>query len=169
MEENCEVCKQEEAKSPSLKINGTKILERVILPSNDCWICNLKFEDSECQINHFAEHHECQLCTKDVLFASLQENKKHLYKEHGWCDLCGQIFERGIFERGGREKHILDDHGLHACNYCEKYFQTESEVVDHTARVHLRCEFCSRQFKSLQEIREHVLKKHFECGGKYFE
>ena len=45
-EENCKVCQQEEAKSPSLKINGTKILERVILPSNECWMCDLKFEDS---------------------------------------------------------------------------------------------------------------------------
>ena len=45
-EENCGVCHQEETKSPSLKINGTKILERVILPSNECWMCDLKFEDS---------------------------------------------------------------------------------------------------------------------------
>ena len=58
VEENCKVCKQEEAKSPSLMINGTKILERVILPPNECWICNLKFEDSASQVNHFADNHE---------------------------------------------------------------------------------------------------------------
>ena len=62
IEENCEVCQQEETKSPSLKISGTKILERVILPPNECWICNLKFDDSESQVNHLAEHHECELC-----------------------------------------------------------------------------------------------------------
>ena len=57
-ESDCKVCQQEESKSPSLKINGTKILERVILPPNECWICNLKFEDSASQVNHFADNHE---------------------------------------------------------------------------------------------------------------
>ena len=58
VEENCEVCQQEETKSPLLKINGTKILERVILPPNECWICDLKFEDSASQVNHFAEYND---------------------------------------------------------------------------------------------------------------
>ena len=58
VEENCEVCQQEESKSPSLKINGTKIIERVILPPNECWICDLKFEDSASQVDHFVENHE---------------------------------------------------------------------------------------------------------------
>ena len=58
VEENCEVRQQEEAKSPTLKIKGTKILERVILPPNECWICNLKFEDSESQFKHFTENHD---------------------------------------------------------------------------------------------------------------
>ena len=57
VEENCEVCQQEEAKSPTLKIRGTKILDWVILPSKECWICNLKFEDSPSQVKHFADNH----------------------------------------------------------------------------------------------------------------
>ena len=56
--ENCKVCQQEESKSPSLKINGTKILEKVILPPNECWICDLKFEDSASQVYHFDENHD---------------------------------------------------------------------------------------------------------------
>ena len=79
-EENCEVCQQEENKSPSLKINGTKILERVILPSNECWICDLKFEDSESQVNHFVKQHEneCEYCHKYL--ANFQEKREHFFR-----------------------------------------------------------------------------------------
>ena len=159
VEENCEVCQQEETKSPTLKISGTKILERVILPSNECWICDLKFEDAESQVDHFVENHECDFCDKQ----NFQEKRKHVLVEHE-CQLCRKYLKN-------RFGHILDDHGFHACTHCEKYFQTESEVVDHTSSDHFKCRFCDWiDFNSFQETRKHVLDKHAcpNCG-KYFE
>ena len=79
-EENCQVCMKEENKSPSLKISGTKLLERVILPHNECWICDLMFEDSDSQVNHFKKHHECELCWE--YFNSLDEKREHVLNEH---------------------------------------------------------------------------------------
>ena len=96
VEEKCEVCKQEEIKSPTLKISGTKILERAILPSNECWMCDLKFEDSESQINHFTEHHECEFCMKCL--DSLEEKTKHVLDEHE-CPLCGKYFEYDLLKK----------------------------------------------------------------------
>ena len=98
IEENCEVCQQEETKSPSLKISGTKILERVILPSNECWICDLKFEDSDSQVNHYTEHHECEICNR-YYYALLEKRKHH-------CQICGKCF-RYIFQK---RDHIKEEH-----------------------------------------------------------
>ena len=105
VEENCEVCQQEETKSPSLKISETKILERVILPSNECWICDLEFQDSDSQINHFTEHHEneCELCVR--YFDSLQEKRGHVLDEHE-CPNCGKHFE-SVFLKWD---HIEEEH-----------------------------------------------------------
>ena len=165
MEENCEVCQQEEAKSPTLKISGTKILERVFIPSNECWICDLKFDDSESQVDHFTEHHECDFC--DRYFARLQEKRKHVLVRHE-CPICRENFEDIYI----RKEHIFDDHGLQACYHCEKYFQNQSEMIDHAFTVHLKCAYCwtRQRFGSLQQAREHVLVEH-ECPvcGKCFE
>ena len=161
-EENCEVCQQEETKSPSLKISGTRILERVILPLNECWICDLKFEDSEGQVNHFAEHHECEFCGEYC--DTLQEKRKHVLDKHE-CPICGKHFEKVL----QKIYHLSGDHGLLKCEYCEKYFQSVSEVVDHTSTDHFKCRFCKyNHFGSLQKTREHVLAEH-ECQicGKY--
>ena len=103
VEENWDVCLQEETKSPTLKISGTKILERVFIPSNECWICDLKFDDSESQINHFTEHHECDFC--DRYFARLQEKRKHVLDEHE-CPLCGKYFKYDF----KKEWHIEEEH-----------------------------------------------------------
>ena len=163
IEHNCEVCLLEEAKSPSLKINRTKIIERVILPSDECWICDLKFDDSDSQVNHFAEHHECEFCSNYC--DSLSKKSKHLLDEHE-CPICGKCFEKNDL----RNDHILDVHGLHACEHCEKHFQTESEMDDHFSTDHFKCGFCWRYYDSLQKRREHVLDVH-ECPNyeKQFE
>ena len=164
VDENCEVCHQEESKSPSLKISGTKILERVILPSNECWICDLKFEDPDSQVNHFIKHHECEFCIECL--DSLEEKGNHVLIEHE-CPICGKYFG----QQYQRNYHILEDYSLHACDYCEKCFPTESEVVDHGCIDHFICRFCIlKDFDSLQETIEHVFDKHAECPncGKWF-
>ena len=72
---NCQVCQEEEAKSKTLKFQGTSLIQRIILPKNECWICKLRFEDAEKQIKHFSRHHECNSC-KDY-FLDLEAKTKH--------------------------------------------------------------------------------------------
>ena len=108
VEKNCGVCKQEETKSPTLKISGTKILERFILPSNECWMCDLKFEDSASQVDHFTEHHECALC--EDFFDSLQEKRKHVLTKHAECQNCGKYFKYDFEKKSHiKEKHPNSD------------------------------------------------------------
>ena len=101
--EKCEVCQKEETKSPSLKINGAKILEKVFLLSNQCWICDMTFENSESQVNHFTENHECDFC--NVCFKSSQERKEHILDKHK-CQICGKYFEYDF----QKEEHIEEEH-----------------------------------------------------------
>ena len=64
-EEDCDVCHKEEAKSKTLKLNKTKILQKEFIPSNQCWNCNLTFEDGDAQAQHFLDEHECQFCSDE--------------------------------------------------------------------------------------------------------
>ena len=95
-EHNCEVCTEEENKSTSLRITATRLIDRVILPSNECWLCNITFQDTESQVTHFAKHHECELCYK--YFGDLSEKRKHSKSEHS----------------------------IHECEFCYKYFHSQS-------------------------------------------
>ena len=130
-----------------------------------CKYCEKCFPtESEMDDHIFTDHCKCRFCFW-LDFDSSQELKEHVLVEHE-CPICGEYFQN----RYKRRDHLLDNHDLHACEHCENYFQTESEVVDHTSLDHFKCNFCTwKQFHSLQETREHVLKEHAcpNCG-KYF-
>ena len=95
---DCNVCNKEEAKSKTLKLNKTKILQKEIIPSNECWICNLVFQDGEVQVQHFLDNHECQVCEKLSENAALKE--EHFSEDHV-CDHCGKVFKNKYY----KEKH----------------------------------------------------------------
>ena len=102
---DCDVCHKEEAKSKTLKLNKTKILEREIIPSNQCWNCNLAFQDGEAQVQHFLDEHECQFCRIDWYFKDPVLKKKHFSEEHV-CEHCGEVFEHKYY----KENHIKEKH-----------------------------------------------------------
>ena len=107
---DCNICHKEEAKSKSLKLNKTKILEREIIPYNQCWNCNVTFRDGEAQLQHFLDEHECQFCIGSRWFHYYFEDpvlkKKHDSEKHAICDSCGCVFEN-TFEK---EDHIEEKH-----------------------------------------------------------
>ena len=86
---DCDVCQKEESKSKTLELNKSKILQKEIIPSNQCWICNLTFQDGGTQVQHFINEHECTLCGK--LFDDVALKKKHFSLEHV-CDHCEEVF-----------------------------------------------------------------------------
>ena len=128
-EQNCEVCQQEEAKSPSLKINGTKILERVILPSNECWMCDLKFDNSASQVNHFSNYHECDLCEYLLTFFN---------------------------DSSERRKHYSERHNINLCEFCPKIFQTEVRRRMHTLAKHFSQKLSKMLRRGQAEIPENA-------------
>ena len=55
----CTICQEEENKSgPSPRFQGTTILDRIILPKKECWICKLNFKNNNEQVEHFVANHE---------------------------------------------------------------------------------------------------------------
>ena len=97
---DCDVCQEEEAKSKTLKLNKTKILQKEIIPSNHCWICDLTFQDGEAQAKHFLDGHECQFC-----YWQFFEDPQHFSEDHV-CDHCGEIFKNKYY----KEDHIIEKH-----------------------------------------------------------
>ena len=105
---DCDVCHKEEAKSKTLKLNKTKILEKVIIPSNQCWNCNLTFENGEAQVQHFLNEYECQFCSYNWYFEDPALKKKHFSEHHAICDHCGDVFEYW----SDKEDHIEEKHKI---------------------------------------------------------
>ena len=103
---DCDVCYKEEVKSKTLKLNKTKILHNEIIPSNQCWICDLTFQDGEAQVQHFLNEHECQFCIYNWYFEDSALKKKHFSEEHAICDHCGEVFEYNF----QKENHIKEKH-----------------------------------------------------------
>ena len=61
----CDICKEEENKSrPSPKYQGTTILDLMILPQRECWICETTFETNFDQNEHFSIQHNYGLIQK---------------------------------------------------------------------------------------------------------
>ena len=125
---DCDVCQKEEAKSKTLKLNKTKILQKAIIPSNQCWNCNLTFQDGETQVKHFLDEHECQACGE--LFDNVALKEEHFSEEHAICDVCGEIFENDY----KKDYHILKKHeadnkanAAEATTDEQTYFQSTSD------------------------------------------
>ena len=101
-EMSCITCLEEEKKSKtSPKYQGTTILERMILPHRECWICKSTFENSKDQIEHFVSKHECNFCWKS--FDDPDLKLKHFENGHK-CKLCQEVFQ-GNF-RHNKKKHL---------------------------------------------------------------
>ena len=104
---DCDVCHKEESKSKTLTLNKTKILQKEIIPSNQCWHCNLTFEDGDAQVQHFLNEHEFLCPTCNALFETDLLLKKHVFDEHHHvCDLCGEVF----LDEWQKDYHIREKH-----------------------------------------------------------
>ena len=93
-EQDCDICLAEEQKSPEsdFKINRTKILDKLIIPKNECCICKLKFQSINEQMVHFSQCHECELC--GFGFRNADAIAKHENENH--CLYCKKYFRYEI-------------------------------------------------------------------------
>ena len=79
-DKHCTVCSKEEEKYsqaglPDPGFNYGQLIQRQILPANYCWICEEQFQDSQAQILHFANIHECDIC--GLYFEKESEKENH--------------------------------------------------------------------------------------------
>ena len=79
----CAICEEEENKSsPSPRFQGTNILDRMMLPSKECWICKLTLKNNKEQVEHFVINHECEFCGES--FIDEEMKVKHIKKMQRW-------------------------------------------------------------------------------------
>ena len=95
-----------------MKLNKTKILQKEIIPYNECWNCNLTFQDGDAQVQHFLDEHECQFCDGSYVhvnpwyFYDLDSKKTHISENHAICSQCGEAFKNYWNKRNhNNEKH----------------------------------------------------------------
>ena len=98
------VCQGEEEKSKTLKLQGTGLIQRLILPTNECWICQIKFDNACDQIKHFSENHECGNCRGFV--DDFEAKEKHI------CDWKLKPNTYLMKELEKLSKDISNDHSL---------------------------------------------------------
>ena len=78
---DCKVCLTEEKKSIQAGLqapmfNKSLLIQRQIFPSNYCWFCKQHFEDSQAQLVHFTQIHECDFCMKGFENEIAKQNHK---------------------------------------------------------------------------------------------
>ena len=95
-EQDRDVCIAEQEKSSEsiLKINKTKILDKMILPQKECWICEKTFGNDVEQLKHFSCFHECSLC--GIGFEGIEVLKEHERNYH--CQYCKKYFYHTIYK-----------------------------------------------------------------------
>ena len=90
-EQDCNVCLTEQLKSSEsdFTINRTRILEKLILPKNECWYCEMEFSNTDEQLKHFSEFHECHFC-QDT-FETIELKGQHEADYH--CQYCKKYMD----------------------------------------------------------------------------
>ena len=119
---DCELCIAEREKNSGsdFKILRRRLFDKVILPKNECWFCNIKFENIDEQLHHFSELHECDLCTRT--FENIHEKHKHCH-----CTHCPKFSLFGSFD----DKVSKEQHETRHCQYCRVLFSYSKVVEDH--------------------------------------
>ena len=164
---DCNICIEETEKSRSQN-DGTyhdksltdfdkrKLLDYFIIPKNECWMCNVHFDDIDGQLEHFRNNHECDHCNRLELLPSLQERRKHILFLHNACKYCGFIPAR-----------FAKDEDSHTCSrqkcfFCGIVYESVEKCFDHFSTFH--CTICSwMTFPSTKDKRNHTIDNHIFC------
>ena len=94
-----------------------------------------------------------------------KEVHKEADKEYN-CEICGKVGKNGKF---GYKTHKNITHGKKdkPCQYCQKCFNTDSQVAKHIAAVHIKpvlCNVCPKRFATKERLDCHVNSHHL---GKF--
>lgn len=98
MKIDCTTCTSEEKRSKSSKrFNGSNIIDLKILPERKCLSCQMEFEITDNQHEHFFSQHTCHSC--DIaFFDDIEMKKKHEINYHK-CHLCDEVFHFNSMRR----------------------------------------------------------------------
>ena len=123
-----------------------------------CPVCGKKFETERLKIIHQKKHDiprpNCEICEEN--FASKFNYQRHLVEIHN-------VFlhaNNGPFD--GTEE---DETYKFTCNYCQKEFKYERNVVAHTETVHLNrdlyeCRICGTRLNRRFCLKRHLAEQH---------
>ena len=123
-----------------------------------CNICGKRF-DSELLKNihkkkHDVERSFCELCSET--FSSKSNFQRHLVEQHN-------VFLHA--NNGPYDGTEIDEDYKFTCNYCQKEFKYERNVVAHINNVHFgtdecECKICSMRFTSRFSLKRHLAEQH---------
>ena len=82
-------------------MNRTKLVDRLILPLKECWVCKKTFQETEKQLKHFSEFHSCKLCGDNF-----EDKNDHIRNFH--CQYCMESFKGDGCNICRKSDHELD-------------------------------------------------------------
>ena len=123
-----------------------------------CSICGKKFESERLKLVHIKKHDVqreiCELC--DETFCSKFNFRRHLVEHHN-------VFLHA--NNGPYDGTEDDEHYKFTCNYCQKDFKYERNVVSHIEKVHFgkdecECNICGAKLTRKYNLKTHLAEQH---------
>ena len=162
------------------KLNVHKHDVHNIAKPYSCEICDTRFCRNNSLKNHMETMHpdpnrppedvKCDECGR-VLISKRQlsiHKRRHREADKEYnCEICGKVGKRGIF---GYRLHKKFSHGKKdkPCQYCQRCFNTDSQVAKHIAAAHIKpmlCNVCPKRFATKALLDYHVNSQHLGTFG----
>ena len=165
------------------KLNAHKHNVHNIAKPYPCEICDTRFCLKKSLKHHMETMHpdpnrppevvKCDECGKVLVSKKQLSVHKHRHREADKeynCEICGKVGKRGIF---GYRLHKKLAHGKKdkPCQYCQRCFNTDNQVVRHIEAVHIKpvlCNVCPKRFATKALLDCHVNSQHLgKFGDRY--
>lgn len=123
-------------------------------PTFECETCPRYFKTDAARwqhmdaCNHFSI--ECDMC--DETWPTMDMLREHERDDHDYwhCEECGD----GFYAEWELQEHREDEH-LRECQWCDMFFEFDSQLEDHEEHAHHYCHACERLFNSAHSLEQH--------------
>ena len=153
------------------KTNGANLMTKHSYKHNNCYKCQMDFEDRDQLLVHIEQSHDnksvkCPKCSK--LFLRLREHvqscdptRTKYPKKMKSCVNCGYTSDN--------DYNFWIHNWTHKnCIRCDKQFDQEDDFADHMLSFHqkkLQCDVCKYLFTSTIQCGKHILKKKCDTSN----